>query len=364
MRRKKNFMLKGLLLLLCVLLPFSGCGNETVSVSWFDTTGELIRSAEYAADCDPTEEPLPTDTDIWHYTGWTVSKSGRVTVCTATRVRKTRYAWVDYDGTLLKEAYLTEGEDLPSVILPKNSDRWVYSEWEKNFGNGETVYTAQRVPNKSYFVGNVFQIVVMDASGTPLGAGSGFVINRDGWFITNNHVMEDGYSAVGFFDIKDVEAGAQYTKLDVMGGVYYSKEKDFFIGKLSGYEKIESHYQTITFTEGYEIGQNCYSVGYPNSSVKIEINAGKITEEYSNIQDKINGIYYILADCYIAPGSSGGVLINENFDVIGLTTIGLYADTNKEIYLSGGSIPTLSFRSKLTNLNASAIKSLSRLYER
>ena len=58
----------------------------------------------------------------------------------------------------------------------------------------------------------------------------------------------------------------------------------------------------------------------------------------------------ILYVSYIAPGSSAGILINENFEVIGITTIGLYAD-NKTLYLAGGSIPTFVFKKFLSNLN-------------
>ena len=58
-----------------------------------------------------------------------------------------------------------------------------------------------------------------------------------------------------------------------------------------------------------------------------------------------------MSDSYIAPGSSGGILINENFEVIGITTIGLYADNNKTVYIAGGSIPTFIFKKFLTNLN-------------
>ena len=107
-----------------------------------------------------------------------------------------------------------------------------------------------------------------------------------------------------------------------------------FIGKLEGYKKIKEYYHKIDFTEQYTIGEKSYSVGYPNSSIKMEINSGKILEEYSDIYSKIDGIFYVLSDSYIAPGSSGGVLVNESFEVIGITSMGLYSDSNKNYYIS------------------------------
>ena len=107
-----------------------------------------------------------------------------------------------------------------------------------------------------------------------------------------------------------------------------------------------------------------YSLGYPNSSIKMEINSGKILEEYSDIHNKINGVYYVMSDSYIAPGSSGGILINEDFKVIGITSMGIYSDSNKNYYISGGSIPYSLFKQNLKNLNEDNIKAIPIMYGR
>ena len=110
------------------------------------------------------------------------------------------------------------------------------------------------------------------------------------------------------------------------------------------------YYNPILFTEEYTQGETAYTLGYPNSSVTMQINEGVILEEYYDIYDKLNNIFYVLSDSYIAPGSSGGILINENFEIIGITAMGLYADNNKTVYIAGGSIPTFVFKKHLTNL--------------
>ena len=219
------------------------------------------------------------------------------------------------------------------------------------------------LPNPDYFVGNVFQIITNDENGNLVSSGSGFVLNDSGWFITNNHVMNGSSSAIAFFDIKDGSTGNQYTRLDVIGGIYNDTQKDIFIGKLDDYFKIKDYYRNIPFTTNYTKNENSYTVGYPNSSVKLEINSGKILEEYSDIYDKINGVFYILSDSYIAPGSSGGILINEQFEVVGITTIGFYADENKQIYQAGGSIPTFVFTPNITNLKETQLKPLYEIYQ-
>ena len=100
-----------------------------------------------------------------------------------------------------------ENEEIPSYNLPQSDNKWIYEQWAQSNDGRRIVYQAVRTPNTDFFMGNVFQIVVKDNKGEPLGSGSGFVINDQGWFITNNHVMEDGYSATAFFDIKDSENG-------------------------------------------------------------------------------------------------------------------------------------------------------------
>ena len=329
-----------------------------------NTDGTLIESQYTAKDYDPTSRNLPNDSDLWHYTGWTISQSGNIIVCTANRLPKKHVIWKDYDEKIINETFIVENESPPSFDLPENNNKWVYDSWDESISGNEIIFKAKRTPNSEFFVGNIFQIVVNDKNGDPLGSGSGFVINEEGWFITNNHVMNNGYSASAYFDIKNPEEGEQYTRLKIAGGVYYDDKKDIFIGKLEGYEKIKNHYNKIEFTDEYKIGEISYSVGYPNSSTKIEINSGTVLEEYSDIYSKIDGIYYVLSDSYIAPGSSGGILVNENFEVIGITSMGLYSDSNKNYYISGGSIPYFLFKNNIINLLVENLKPLNVIYQK
>ncbi len=346
-------------LFLFCFLP--GCEN-TITVTWFDADGTQLETLQVSENYDPGARPLPHGNDAWHYTGWTISRSGDVTVCTAVRVAKEKFVWKDSDGTVLAEQFVLKGESPAKRELPSGKPGWTYTKWDETTEDHTTTYIAQREPDASYFAGNVFQIVIADTSGKTLGTGSGYVFQKDGWFITNNHVMKGCYSAQAYFDIPDAEAGSRYTVLPILGGAYHDEDKDFFIGKLDGYEKIAHRFQNIPFTQQYAQGDVCYSMGYPNSSVTMEINKGTIKEEYSNIYDKIKGKYYVLSDCYIAPGSSGGILVNQAFEVIGITTIGLYADSSKKVYSSGGSIPTYMFIQHTKELNASDIRPLWKIY--
>lgn len=351
-------------MILLLILGCISCVTEKakICVTWLDSDGSVIANEIVVENYDPTSRELPKDSNEWHYTGWQQTQSGDVVVCTAVRKAKNSFVWKDYDGSILKEAYVIDDEGVLEFDLPQNTDKWKYTEWKQTGTGKNYVYEAKRTPNLDYFIGNVFQIILKDQKGEVLGSGSGFVINEEGWFVTNNHVMDKGNSAVAFFDIKDNEGGQQYTQLDILGGVYNNVEKDIFVGKLDGYQKIKNHYVSIPFTEEYAEGDVSYSVGYPNSSTRLQVNEGVILEEYSDIYNKIDGVYYVLSDSYIAPGSSGGILVNSDFEVIGITSMGFYADANKNHYTSGGSIPYFLFKNALTHLSDSKIVPLYEIY--
>lgn len=362
-----NNLTKRILIILSVLLLLlsnAGCSapETSISVTWVDADGSILATETVPSDYDPCARQLPDGGNQWHYTGWQLTNSGDIVVCSATRVARQHFVWKDYDGTILYEVHSPENEEAPTFDLPESTEKWSYTQWTSIGSSTEFIYKAEREPNENYFLGNVFQIILMAKNGDVLSSGSGFVINKDGWFITNNHVMEDAYSAVAFFDIRDSTNGQQYTQLNILGGVYHDAEKDIFIGKLEGYSKISEYYKDIVFTEDYTQEEVSYSVGYPNSSTKLQITAGTILEEYSDIYSKIKGVYYILSDSYIAPGSSGGILVNENFDVIGITSIAFYADVNKQHFTSGGSIPYFVFKNALTQLSDNRIVPLYDIY--
>ena len=353
MQKKFLNKLLSFTLSIIVLFSISSCtkSNSSIYVSYIDANGNLIEYGIKDSDYNPKDRELPLDTEEWHYTGWNITREGNSITCIATRVIIREYFWRDRDNNIIYEE-IVYGDNKPlQKDLPINNEKWVYTDWEESVIKNTTTYYTTKLPNSDYFLGNIFQIVVKDKNNKPICTGSGFVINKDGWFITNHHVMDGAYSADAYFDIINNDDGSRYTKLKIEGFTLDDVNKDVYIGKLSHYKKIANYYKPINFTENYTKGKTVYSIGYPNSSVVMEINAGTILDEYSDIYDKVNNVFYILSDSYIAPGSSGGILLDDNFEIIGITTLGLYADESKTIYIAGGSIPTLVFKNQLTKLN-------------
>ena len=177
------------------------------------------------------------------------------------------------------------------------------------------------MPPREYFVGNVFQIEVQSLGEQLISVGSGFVLNRDGWFITNSHVMEDAYYANALFEIPNAEQGNSFTKLSITQAGFDNPNKDFFIGKIDNYSSIAEYYREIELSTEYELGEVTYSVGYPSATPYMRINKGEVVDNSTSFEGKLNGVQYVASSSYIMQGSSGGVLLNSDLDVIGITTI-------------------------------------------
>lgn len=265
--------------------------------------------------------------------------------------------WLDTDGSSLGTTVVEHG-NYPSFDLPLDSDKWDYIGWTPSISSASRnyTYTAKRNIKEDYFVGNVFQIIVYDLGNSPIATGSGFVYNAEGWFLTNDHVMNEGYFAQAIFNIKDDITGESFTKLDINYAAYRHEDKDIFIGQINNYDKIgNEYYKEFDFAEDYDYGDTTYSIGYPNSSINLHVNKGEVQSDLSSLYNKIySGISYIGSTSFIAPGSSGGILVNDNLEVLGITTLGISDSTGD--FLLGASIETFNFINLLDDFNANDLE--------
>ena len=305
---------------------------------------------------------LPNDTDEWHYTSWkkTTTADGGVKFV-AQRVEKEKIVYLDVDGSLLYTDGKIPGEELELRAVPKNSDKWLYSAWEEvTVAGGDRTFRAVGEVNPSYFKANVFQIVVYDIAGKPIQTGTGFIFHQNGWFITNHHVLDGGVSAKAFFEIEDYLNGTSYTVLDIDKGFSSNPEKDIFIGRISSYSKISNKYKDIPIVREYAEGDITYSVGYPKSSVKMEIHEGEIVSEhdkdFNTLYEKLySGVTYIPSSSYVHRGSSGGILVNEKLEVIGTTSRALF--DSKDRFVMGAAIRAFTYMTLVNNVHTANEKS-------
>ena len=150
----------------------------------------------------------------------------------------------------------------------------------------------------------VFYIEIYDAYGDAIASGSGVFISADGKALTNHHVVEDAHSA------------SVYTTDGVVHNVtgYYDAQQgiDMAIIQVEG---SGFPYLSIGNSQSVAGGQNIFAIGSP-LGLDNTISQGII----SNPNRVVDGLGYIQITAPISHGSSGGALINDRGQLIGITT--------------------------------------------
>ena len=147
--------------------------------------------------------------------------------------------------------------------------------------------------------------------------GSGFIINKDGYIITNNHVINGADKiSVKLFDGKEYEA-------KLIGS---DEETDVAVIKIDAKRDLPFAY--LGDSSKTEVGEWVIAIGNPmghsNTVTAGIVSAkGRLMPEVSFYND------FIQTDAAINPGNSGGPLVNVNGEVIGINTaINRMAGTN------------------------------------
>jgi serine protease Do len=141
---------------------------------------------------------------------------------------------------------------------------------------------------------------------TPEGLGSGFIINRAGYVITNNHVVS------GFTIVKIILMnGEEYD------GVVLRTDEDRDLALLA-FIKPPSDIVAVNMGASADItiGEEVVAIGYAlGLEGQVSFSAGII----SAMRD-FDGYQYIQTDAAINPGNSGGPLVDLNGEVIGINS--------------------------------------------
>jgi S1-C subfamily serine protease len=151
------------------------------------------------------------------------------------------------------------------------------------------------------------------------GTGTGFVIDEEGYIVTNWHVVSGGNEfAVAMFDGNLVEA-------ELIG---IDPRDDLAVVKIDSNEVLD----VVTLGDSNELqpGQPVVAIGSPLGQFTNTVTSGIVSAlnrddfgGFSNCQNYSNLIQH---DAAINPGNSGGPLFNLDGEVIGVNTLGLPTD--------------------------------------
>jgi len=177
---------------------------------------------------------------------------------------------------------------------------------------------------------SVGEIITYDKSGNELALGTGFVYSAGGKIITNYHVIEDGYSAKITID------GTQYTITQVLA---YDKSLDLAVLKIDA-----SDLTPLSICKKiHPVGQSVYAFG-SSKGLTATFSQGIIT--YANRE--IDGVVYVQHDAAISSGNSGGPLINQYGELIGINTWTVRDSQNLNFAIATKELDNLIYGTPLT----------------
>jgi serine protease Do len=139
------------------------------------------------------------------------------------------------------------------------------------------------------------------------GVGSGFIVNREGYILTNNHVVEEADQ------IKVKLANGKEYEGKVVGR---DPKTDLALVKINGASDL--HPLNLGNSEDLKVGSWVVAVGSP-FGLEQTVTAGIVSAKGRVIG---SGPYdnFIQTDASINPGNSGGPLINMKGEVVGINT--------------------------------------------
>jgi S1-C subfamily serine protease len=137
---------------------------------------------------------------------------------------------------------------------------------------------------------------------TNIGQGTGFIITKDGFIITNAHVLSGGKT------VETLNYEQQEIKTSFIG---YNADLDLALLKITG------EYTPLRFanSDNVEIGEKVIAIGNP-LGLQFSVSQGIVSAIH---REGPNGLpAYIQTDAALNPGNSGGPLIDTNGRVIGI----------------------------------------------
>lgn len=181
----------------------------------------------------------------------------------------------------------------------------------------ESYLLSKYTPEEIYelLIPSVAEINTLDSRGRALTMGSGFVLSADGAIITNYHVIEDAYAI-------EVNIGEQ--SYEVISVLAYDKTLDIAVLKVEAADLIPV---VINLAE-VKTGSAVYAVGSSKGLTRTFSN-GIVTHAGRDIE----GVRYVQHNAAISSGNSGGPLVNEYGEVIGVNTFTLRDSQNLNLPL-------------------------------
>jgi serine protease Do len=175
-------------------------------------------------------------------------------------------------------------------------------------------------PNKPAQVRNVRDLVNLIGEAvvqvrTPSGLGSGFIINEDGFLMTNFHVIEgETQISVEVYHQRGPElARKTYKNVRIIA---MNKFDDLALLKIEDKDAPKFKIVVLGSADALAVGERVFAVGSP-LGLERTVTEGILSTKTRPLQ----GALYLQTTTQINPGNSGGPLFNMSGEVVGITNM-------------------------------------------
>lgn len=150
---------------------------------------------------------------------------------------------------------------------------------------------------------------------TPSGLGSGFIINEDGFLITNFHVIEgETQISVEVYHQKNGQFERKsYKEVKI---VAMNKFEDMALLKIDDKNIPKFSRVLVGDSDALSVGERVFAIGSP-LGLERTVTEGILSTKARQIQGEL----YLQTTTQINPGNSGGPLFNMRGEVIGITNM-------------------------------------------
>lgn len=178
---------------------------------------------------------------------------------------------------------------------------------------------------------------------TPSGLGSGFIINPEGYAVTNNHVIE-GETKIAVIVYRKTVTGWARRRIEDVQIVALNPFVDLALLKIPPQSDLKLSNVVLGTLDDLDAGDGTFAVGNP-LGLERSVSQGIV----STLNRNFEGLVYLQTDAAINPGNSGGPLFNLRGEVIGVTNMKAAAGDNL-----GFAIPITYVKDFLRNRDAFA----------
>ncbi|MDY3690586.1 MAG: trypsin-like peptidase domain-containing protein [Dysosmobacter sp.] len=184
-------------------------------------------------------------------------------------------------------------------------------------------------------VNSVVSINVTGTSGTNFfgqavqtaSAGSGFILTKDGYIVTNYHVVKDGETVkVTLYSGDEYEAK------------YVGGDEDYDIAVIK-VEATDLQPVTLGDSGSLNVGDHVLAIGNPLGELTFSMSGGMVSCVNRAINVDGTPFNMIQTDASINPGNSGGPLFNQYGEVVGIVSAKYSSTGNESVEGLGFAIP-------------------------